>query len=602
MLLEKIIIKNFKSISEIELSVKKYGDSYATFFLGLNESGKSNILNAMSFFNGGENSIEYNYNELKNMKDYESEFVDIFFYLKFKNKQIYLEAFWKQFPTFKNYSFDINGICKNVYLEKDETKFVTRYDYQISNISSPLYVKKDNDSILVDLYLADGEELTSKNFIDFFGETIDKIILENEPLVSFWKPSEKYLISEVNLNDFKNDINSNIPLKNIFSLCGFETQTKIKEQLEQLSNKQHRRRIMSLLSKKTTEYIKSIWKHNIIVDIEISSDNICSVSIKDDGKNNEHDFYEMSDRSEGFKQFMSLILSLSIENNVLSKKERLILIDEPENHLHPSGIRDLGKELISIGKKNFLFVSTHSPFIIDTKFKQRHIIIKKDSYANSIKKEINEFEDLRDDEVLSQAFGINIYKDLLISKRILVEGYSDKLILQKLFNKLELSFGITNGAGSNIVQIASRLNDEDIDILVLVDSDEEGIGYKKKISKIGGVFSEKNIFTLKDLVPTVLDESTIEDFLGKGFVQSVFNKLFKEEFNKTSSLELTENTPFLKQMKIYLNQEGEGEKVKEFFEKIKIKLSEEIEFNKSNLNEKFPLLLELGQTIKSKLN
>ena len=53
----------------------------------------------------------------------------------------------------------------------------------------------------------------------------------------------------------------------------------------------------------------------------------------------------MNSRSDGFKQFISFILSLSIETKKYDNNNRLILIDEPERHLHPSGIRDLGKDL-----------------------------------------------------------------------------------------------------------------------------------------------------------------------------------------------------------------------------------------------------------------
>ena len=48
MKLTKIKIRNFKSIQDIEFDVQKHGGSYTTMLLGRNESGKSNILEAMS--------------------------------------------------------------------------------------------------------------------------------------------------------------------------------------------------------------------------------------------------------------------------------------------------------------------------------------------------------------------------------------------------------------------------------------------------------------------------------------------------------------------------------------------------------------------------
>ena len=48
MLLKNVKIQNYKSIEEIEFPIEKRNDSYTTILLGKNESGKSNILEALS--------------------------------------------------------------------------------------------------------------------------------------------------------------------------------------------------------------------------------------------------------------------------------------------------------------------------------------------------------------------------------------------------------------------------------------------------------------------------------------------------------------------------------------------------------------------------
>lgn len=87
MKIKKIIIENFKSIEKIEFTIKKYGDSYTTMFLGINESGKSNILKAMSFFEVPKE--EYDYNIIHNQKDEGDNPIDLWFYLNFENKDTY---------------------------------------------------------------------------------------------------------------------------------------------------------------------------------------------------------------------------------------------------------------------------------------------------------------------------------------------------------------------------------------------------------------------------------------------------------------------------------------------------------------------------------
>lgn len=606
MTLDKITISNFKSIDKLEFDVKKYGNSYTTMLLGLNEAGKSNILEAMSFFDVPEK--EYDFNILHNQKNEDSGYIDLYFYLSFESKQSYLDLIKKNVINGKELNFTLTNISKNVYLPKGEKAFIYAYSYKIVGITPNLFIKKTADNKIEISKENDASntfvELTDENVVEFLGSEIENSIMKYEPKVSFWKPEDKYLISSsINLNEFKDSVFSNLPLKNIFSIAGYETSTKIKSKIDEISNPQKRSKLASVLSEKTTEYIKSIWKHKIDFIIDISETGNCTISIKDEGKNNIHDRHSMNVRSEGFKQFISLILSLSIETDKLKRTGRLILIDEPENHLHPSGIRDLGKELLKIGETNYLFISTHSPFLIDHKQQERHIIIKKDINANTVKKEIKEHNDLRDDEVLSEAFGISIYKDLINLKRILVEGASDKLILKKSCKLLGLDYGITNGTGSNIVQVASKLNDDDIGMLVLVDDDSDGKKYKKDILKIDGVYNSSNVFTLRDLVSEAIDNGTIEDLLGKEYVQGQFKALYNEIFKEETAIELNENSCFIEQIKIaLLKEQKENKIVSNFIDKLKVDISENFNPSKTTFKTKFPLIKALIEKIKDILS
>ncbi|MDY0179806.1 AAA family ATPase [Aliarcobacter skirrowii] len=603
MILKKIEIKNFKSIKEIDFEIKKHGDSYTNFLLGVNEAGKSNILQAISFMDTPKE--KFNFSILHNQKIEDEEIVNLDFHLEFEKDEAYLDDIRKLCLNGDLLDFEITNISKNNSLEKGKNIFEECYFFDVDikcnvyirlNPSKKIEISKENDNSF--------ELLDTVNFYTYFGDYIANIINEYEPKASYWKPSDEYLItSSIDLKIFKSDINSNKPLKNIFALANYDTQEKISAKVDEiLANSQKRSKLQSELSAETTKYIKNIWKHDISFIIEISETGNLAIYVKDDGKNNEHDRHSMNVRSEGFKQFISLILSLSIETKKNNQSKRLIIIDEPENHLHPSGIRDLSKELISIGKNNYLFVSTHSPYMIDHKHKERHIIIKKDSHANTIKKEIREEIDLRDDEVLSQAFGMNVYKDLLNTKRLLLEGASDKIILSKAFKANKLDYGITNGKGSNIVNIASLFNDEDISILVIVDDDDDGMKYKEEILKIKGVYNNNNVFTLRDLVGDIVPKGTIEDCLGKDYIQNKFKSEFINKFKKDSDLELKEDEPFMSQIKLYLQRDKiDKNKINAFIEDLKIVISEDIEIKGTTWNKRFPLLDQLVSKIKEKI-
>jgi hypothetical protein len=90
----------------------------------------------------------------------------------------------------------------------------------------------------------------------------------------------------------------------------------------------------------------------------------------------------MSDRSDGFRQFISFLLSASIESKHGALEDTLLLIDEPETHLHPTAQQYLLDELRLISKKNILFFATHSSYLIDKeKFNNYYRIFKEDQFT-----------------------------------------------------------------------------------------------------------------------------------------------------------------------------------------------------------------------------
>lgn len=105
------------------------------------------------------------------------------------------------------------------------------------------------------------------------------------------------------------------------------------------------------------------------------------------------------------------------------------------------------------------------------------------------------------DLTLREAFGIEVYKDLLNPHSILAEGATDKVILQKSFKiKNITNYSVTNGHGSNVETLASKLNDQNMKVLVILDDDKDGKRYKRNIINLGSSYSSNNVVTLRDLV------------------------------------------------------------------------------------------------------
>ena len=606
MIITKARIENFKSIESLEIPFDKVGDSYTKIFVGVNESGKSNILEALSYFDVPEDEVSFDH--FCNQKNEDNDSCSVCFTLDFEDgEELSLQKVVNDcINSDITLEFSITDIEKHVYLSKGSTSFESYYDFKVS-LNDGLYIKayKQSGSTIISVVdetlKTDGyDALTESNFEDYFYEIIHEFVEENEPNVSVWKPSRKYLLCDANLNAFKENISSNKPLCNIFKLSGYETKKAIVEAIEKVANPRNRSKLESKLNDSLNEYISNVWSNSIDLIIQITETGAFSLLIKDKGNENKHDRFSITERSQGAQQFLSLILSLSLETKNHERKNELILIDEPEVHLHPSGIRDIAKELLKIGQENYVFLATHSPFMIDKQHKERHYIVKKNKKAITELYRIKESDNIIDDEVLREAFGIDVYKDLLNPHSVLVEGASDKLILQKALGVLKHDrIGITNGHGSNITTLVSKLNYDNINVLVVLDDDEDGKKDKNKILKIGGVYTEDNVFTIRELVGDIIDKGTIEDLLDLDFVKVQFVKLYKKTFGENVEIELQKTQPVIKQIIDFL-------KSKKLYSKwdmdaFKKNISEEFNPSKTALSTKHVLLGKLANSIIEKL-
>ena len=607
MIITSVKIENFKSIEKIEIPFDKVGDSYTKIFVGINESGKSNILEALSFFDTPKQNVSYD--QYCNQKLEDGKDCDLKFYMEFEEGE--REALVKTIKSIAKTDLELKieiprQIIKFVYLRPNGTQFRMFYSYDISLQNQDLFIKVptyrgDTISIVDSNNKTAGyEKLNKEIFIKLFGDIITDFIKRIEPSVSVWKPSNKDLLYSVNLLEFKNNISENKPLYNIFKLSGYKDANAISSIIDKVSNPRSRSRLIGKLNDSLNNYIAKVWENQIDFVIDITETGNFTLFIKDKGKENVYDRFSITDRSQGAQHFLSLILSLSLSANNHEKRNELIIIDEPETHLHPSGIRNLAQELLKIGQENYMFIATHSPFMIDKNHKERHCIVKKNNKAITELQWIKDSDNLIDDEVLRGAFGIDVYRDLLNPHSVLVEGASDKLLLKKAFVCLNHSnIGITNGHGSNITTLVSKLNYDDLRVVVVLDDDEDGKRDKEKIIQVGGLYTTENVFTIRELVSEIVDNGTIEDTLDSAFVKAQFEKYYKSKFKKDVVFEVQTNRPILIQITELLNREGVYSKWDmDAFKKL---LSEEFKPNKSSLSSKNGLLQKLANSIVEKL-
>ena len=132
----------------------------------------------------------------------------------------------------------------------------------------------------------------------------------------------------------------------------------------------------------------------------------------------------------GYKSIANIYL------NTLNDKYNIILIDEIENHLHPSLIRTFINELKLI-KNTQIIATTHSPVVVNEFMIEEIIDIKqkKINLDNKTCSKLNKFLTPSRNELL---FADNI---------ILVEGYTEEILLRYYLNSNKLNWTIINVAG-----------------------------------------------------------------------------------------------------------------------------------------------------------
>ncbi len=205
---------------------------------------------------------------------------------------------------------------------------------------------------------------------EFFSARMHRSIL--------WTAEEKYLISKpIPINEFMNDPNISIPLKNCFQLAGIES-ANIKEQLAPSRASTEVEYLQKRLGEGVTEHINAIWpEHKIEITFRID-ESFINFHIKDCAAKGPPQTTEQ--RSDGFRQFISFLLTISAENQNKKLTNSILLLDEPETHLHPQAQKRLLKELLQItqnGRNNIVIFATHSNHMIVGEKLKKYLRIQK---------------------------------------------------------------------------------------------------------------------------------------------------------------------------------------------------------------------------------
>lgn len=374
MKLETIAIKNYRSIEEISFNISPLIDQTYTYgLIGVNEAGKSTILKALALKDGLKNEKGEKLPLTKDFRD-KTKDIEIEYIYKLDKSEI-SEA--KDFFQTSSPDTDLKNLDFSV------VKYIISFTY-----SDPNQTYEVIEFINIDSGNESKEKLEDQ-LREFISKKVHKSI--------FWTAEDRYLISQpINLAEFAvNPDSISIPLKNCFALAGISGQTAIQEKIGSISDSTEREQLKTELSEKVSEHINGAWpKHPIKITFDIS-DGLINFHVHDEGAKGKAKTADQ--RSDGFRQFISFLLTISAQSKNEELSNSILLLDEPETHLHPQAQEDLLKELVKITdnkRNNVVFFATHSNYMIDKSDLSRNyrIFKKPNKKTDREKTEVEQFD------------------------------------------------------------------------------------------------------------------------------------------------------------------------------------------------------------------
>ena len=520
MRLDRVDIKNFRSIKEMTFTF----DPSFRILIGKNESGKTNIIKALSLLSPEINPTIDDKREFLSEEKVDKEYYVRFVFkldpyeikhiynvvsketlckpktkiIKVTNRELTLMEYIERIAAEGIYRVNINTKTKDFTYWKipEANKFLP----QVRKHKN--YTKKgaeDQLSIFNTIFLcldeiADAKEddylspsLSEPNEIII--ENLRQIVLNNLPSVILWKYDEANLLpSRVNISSFSANPDSCIPLKILFNLAGYENiQVSIDEALKSSGNQFDN--LLQRVSAHATKHFREVWKEypKISFSFTHNGDNIIS-AIQEENK------YPLAQRSDGFKRFVTFLILISACTKTHDLLDNLLLFDEPDISLHPSGIRYLRDEMIRVSSDNIVIAATHSIFMIDNECIDRHVIVTKQKEQTNINTPVE--IGLAQEEILFKAVGFSLY-EILQSKNIVFEGWRDKHLfkiaiasLPTRYKSLKKDFqkiGICQSNGvKGMVSISPIFEAANRKCLIITDSDQPAKQRKAEYEKIKG--------------------------------------------------------------------------------------------------------------------
>jgi len=519
--------RNFKGIEDEKLVLAQRTNSKIFSLVGLNESGKTTILEAMNFFSHKPESLDMLGIESYSVEDIHS-LIPINKRDKFNDK-ITIEA---GLEISEELVSEIKTKFKrelNIRITKCGNQVTYTQNYHFKNsIHQP---EKDESWWTFPMSGKKGKQRKERELDNSTRLTANSIIKANIPSILYFPNflfefPERIYIDE-SLDDAKHKFYQKI-IQDI--LDSLKNETNIKEHLlsriesEDPNEKRNLESLKGKMEARLTRVIFKTW--NEIFNKQITKKEI-KLNIDKDGTGSfvefkikdDIDTFRVHERSLGFRWFFVYILLTQFRSYRKGKGNALFLFDEPASNLHPSAQIEL---LNSFENLPGVLYTTHSHYLINPKWLENTYVIKNRGIDYDNEEDFNpQNTDVRIYKYREFATNYpnqtNYFQPILevldyrptnlelVPKAVLLEGKTDFYLLSYYQNVLskegyDISF-IPGTSASNLESLISLYLGWGKTFVIILDSDKEGKKQRTRYIDNFGEYISDIIQTLEDVNP-----------------------------------------------------------------------------------------------------
>lgn len=547
MKLIKFRVKDYKTIEDTNwLTIDDI-----TCLVGVNESGKTNVVTALLKLNSADSEIKVNpmldYPRSKFSQD--REILD--------NKYFVEACFESGTPIVTKKEIIKNEVneegqtievketveeewkylkCRRYYSDKLECYVSNNLD-DLDSEEKWIHIDKKIDELPVFIYYASYANLDAELHLPTIITNVDKYNNLSEKTKNKVK-TMKILFDYINLTP-----------KKILELGRESSPGSAKDEATINVEKEKKKEREILLDSAATDLTKNFkewWKQgNYNFDFSVDGDYF-RIWVRDEIR---PDKIELESRSSGLQWFFSFYLIFMSETKN-KHKNAILLLDEPGHTLHPMAQKDLSLFFNELSKKNQLIYTTHSPFLVDSmNITQTKVVYFDNDGITKVSDDlqINKTFAKKSIYPINSAIGITVSDTMLIGcKPIIVEGVSDQIYLtyikrylmknENFISTEELVFMPVDGT-KNIKPVVSLITGNSDELpFVIVDNDVSGKEKEKSLKKNLYATEESKILNINNFMTSKTEEAEIEDFMNKIEIAESFNREFRleEEFEYDS--------------------------------------------------------------------